>query len=54
MTTIADFATFTTVGQIRGNLKGTTQFTGDPASLAEIVSQSSPPLNTIFSTFHRI
>jgi hypothetical protein len=49
MTTIADFATFTTVGQIRGNLKGTTQFTGDPASLAEIVSQSSPPLNTIFS-----
>jgi hypothetical protein len=49
MTTIADLATFTTVGQIRGNLKGMTQFTGDPASLAQIASQSSPPLNTTFS-----
>jgi hypothetical protein len=49
MTTVADLAAFTTVGQIRGNLKGTTQFTGDPASLAQMVSQSSPPLNTTFS-----
>jgi hypothetical protein len=49
MTTIANLATFTTVGQIHGTLKGTTQFTGDPASLAEIVSQSSPALNTTFS-----
>lgn len=49
MTTRADLANFTTVGQIRGNLKGTTQFTGDPASLVQMVSHSSPPLNTTFS-----
>jgi hypothetical protein len=49
MTTIADLAAFTTVGQIRGNLKGTTQFTGDPASLVPIMSEPSPPLNPTFS-----
>jgi hypothetical protein len=49
MATIADLAAFTTVGQIRGNLKGTTQFTGDPASLAPIMSTPSPPLNPTFS-----
>jgi hypothetical protein len=46
---IADLSTFTTTGAIRGDLKGTTQFTGDATSLAPISGLALPPLNPTFS-----
>jgi len=49
-TAVADFAHFTTAGEIKsGFLKGTTKFTGDPASLTQITSTPSPPLKPTFS-----
>src|SRR5262245_28127739 len=45
MTTVADFNNFTTAGEIKsGLLKGTTKFTGDPASLTRITSAANPPV----------
>jgi hypothetical protein len=45
LTSVADFTTFTTTGEIKsGFLKGTTVFTGDGASLALITSVPSPPV----------
>jgi len=42
---VADFATFTTDGEIRsGLLKGSTKFTGDPLSLSPITGTNSPPV----------
>ena len=49
LTSTADLSTFTTTGTIRGDLKGTTQFTGDASSLTPISGLSSPPLNPTFS-----
>jgi len=44
-TTVADFANFTTTGEIKsGFLKGTTEFTGDPSALIQISGTSSPPV----------
>lgn len=48
-TVIADLSTFTTTGTIHGDLKGTTQFTGDATSLTPITGVVSPPLNPTFS-----
>ena len=48
-TVTADLSTFTTTGTIRGDLKGTTQFTGDATSLTPITGTVSPPLNPTFS-----
>jgi hypothetical protein len=51
-TAVADFATFTTAGEITsGLLKGTTKFTGDPASLTQITSAVSPPVEPLTSSY---
>ena len=47
-TVTANLSTFTTTGTIRGDLKGTTQFTGDATSLTPIAGTVSPPLNPTF------
>jgi hypothetical protein len=44
-TVTADLSTFTTRGGIRGDLRGTTQFTGDSTSLVPVSGTFSPPLN---------
>jgi hypothetical protein len=45
LTSVANFSDFTTVGEIKsGPLKGTTKFTGDPASLTPIIGPSLPPV----------
>jgi hypothetical protein len=44
-TVTADLSTFTTTGTIRGDLKGTTQFTGDATSLMPVTGTILPPLN---------
>ena len=44
-TVLADLSTFTTTGTIRGDLRGTTQFTGDATSLVPIAGTVLPPLN---------
>jgi hypothetical protein len=49
LTSTADLSTFTTAGTIRGDLRGTTSFTGDASSLTPISGPSSPPLNSTFS-----
>jgi hypothetical protein len=47
-TVVADFATFTTDGEIKsGFLKGTTKFTGDQSSLSPITSTNSPPVEPL-------
>lgn len=44
-TTVADFANFTTAGEIKsGFLKGETTFTGDPSSLTPITGSTAPPV----------
>ncbi|MEZ4865719.1 MAG: hypothetical protein R3C14_30685 [Caldilineaceae bacterium] len=44
-TTVADFANFTTAGEIKsGFLKGTTKFTGDASALTQITGTNSPPV----------
>ena len=48
-TVTANLSTFTTTGTIRGDLKGTTQFTGDATSLTPISGTVTPPLNPTFS-----
>lgn len=48
-TVTADLSTFTTTGSIRGNLKGTTQFTGDSTSLTPVLGTFSLPLNPTLS-----
>src|SRR5262245_3571572 len=51
-TAVADFATFTTAGEIKsGLLKGTTKFAGDPASLTQITSAVSPPVEPLTSSY---
>lgn len=51
-TAVADFATFTTAGEITsGLLKGTTKFTGDPASLTQITSTVFPPVEPLTSSY---
>ena len=51
-TAMADFATFTTAGEITsGLLKGTTKFTGDPASLTQITSAVFPPVEPLTSSY---
>ncbi len=48
LASVADFTTFTTEGEIpSGFLKGTTMFSGDPASLTLISSAASPPLEPL-------
>ena len=50
ITSVADFSTFTTQGEIKsGFLKGTTVFIGDAQSLTPITSEVSPPV--VPSTF---
>jgi hypothetical protein len=45
-TVVADFTNFTTAGVIKsGLLEGTTKFTGDPASLTQLVSTTAAPLS---------
>ena len=47
-TVVADFTNFTTAGEIKsGFLQGTTAFTGDPTSLAQITAASSPPIEPL-------
>jgi hypothetical protein len=47
-TSVADFENFTTEGEVKsGFLKGTTHFTGDPASLIPITSMPSPPVEPL-------
>jgi hypothetical protein len=51
-TAVADFAKFTTAGEITsGLLKGTTTFTGDPASLTQITSTVFPPVEPLTSSY---
>jgi hypothetical protein len=51
-TAVADFAKFTTAGEITsGLLKGTTTFTGDPASLTQITSHVFPPVEQPTSSY---
>ena len=51
-TAVADFSTFTTAGEIAsGLLKGTTKFTGDPASLTQITGTVSPPVEPMTSSY---
>jgi hypothetical protein len=51
-TAVADFSTFTTAGEITsGLLKGTTKFTGDPASLTQITSSVSSPVEPLTSSY---
>jgi hypothetical protein len=44
-TVLVDLSTFTTTGTIRGDLRGTTQFTGDVTSLVPIAGTVLRPLN---------
>ena len=47
-TTVADFANFTTTGEIKsGFLKGTTKFTGDSSALTQITGVTSPPVEPL-------
>jgi hypothetical protein len=51
-TAVADFTEFTTAGEIKsGLLKGTTKFTGDPASLTQITSSVFPLVETLTSSY---
>jgi hypothetical protein len=51
-TAVADFARFTTAGEITsGLLKGTTKFTGDPASLTQITSTVFSPVEQPTSSY---
>jgi len=51
-TAVADFAEFTTAGEITsGLLKGTSTFTGDQASLAQITGTDSPPITPLTSSY---
>jgi hypothetical protein len=51
-TAVADFEAFTTAGEIKsGLLKGTTTFTGDPASLTQITSAVFPPVEPLTSSY---
>jgi len=48
LTSIADFDTFTTEGEIKsGFLKGTTMLIGDPTSQTPITSEALPPLEPL-------
>jgi hypothetical protein len=47
----ADFNAFTAEGIIVGDLDGSIMFTGDPNSVAQITSQTFPPLNPTTSSF---
>ena len=43
----ADFAAFTTQGEITGDLEGATMLTGDAASIAQIMSLAAPPVEPL-------
>jgi hypothetical protein len=52
ITSLADFSTFTTQGEIKsGFLKGTTEFIGDPLSLTLITITPSPPVVPFTSSY---
>ena len=52
ITSVADFSTFTTEGEIKsGFLKGTTVFIGDALSLTQITSTVSPPVVPFTSSY---